>query len=137
MGEIIYYPLSLIVLSDPFQQLPRELFTHVLSFLDAQSLINSELVSRAWHLVASDDLVWKNVFLHDFRPHSQSVPENSTSFQIRGQGLGTAEPEQDWKMMWRTRKALHQRWIDSHAAAIYLEGHYDSVYCVQFDELVT
>ena len=36
--------------------------------------------------------------------------------------------------MWRARKALEQRWRDGHAAAIYLEGHTDSVYCVQFDE---
>ena len=36
--------------------------------------------------------------------------------------------------MWRARKALQQRWIDGHAAAIYLQGHTDSVYCVQFDE---
>ncbi|KAL8934786.1 MAG: hypothetical protein Q9211_005048 [Gyalolechia sp. 1 TL-2023] len=119
---------------DPFQILPRELFTHVLVFLDAQSLINSELVSRAWNSVASDDLVWKNRFLHDFRPHSQTIPDNASRFQIRSQGLGSVEAEQDWKSMWRTRKALDQRWLDSHAAAIYLEGHYDSVYCVQFDE---
>ena len=36
--------------------------------------------------------------------------------------------------MWRARKALEQRWADGYAAAIYLEGHTDSVYCVQFDE---
>ena len=36
--------------------------------------------------------------------------------------------------MWRARKALEQRWRDGRAAAIYLEGHKDSVYCVQFDE---
>ncbi|KAL9600646.1 MAG: hypothetical protein Q9219_003079 [cf. Caloplaca sp. 3 TL-2023] len=125
---------SAVLRLDPFRKLPSELFSHILSYLDAQSLINSELVSRAWHSVASDDLVWKNIFLHDFRPLSQTVAENSTVFQIRGQGLGAVEPEQDWKRMWRTRKALHQRWLDTHAAAIYLEGHYDSVYCVQFDE---
>nr|ANM86684.1 F-box and WD40 domain protein [Cladonia uncialis subsp. uncialis]AUW30870.1 putative F-box and WD40 domain protein [Cladonia uncialis subsp. uncialis] len=36
--------------------------------------------------------------------------------------------------MWRARSALEQRWKDGYAAAIYLEGHSDSVYCVQFDE---
>jgi len=36
--------------------------------------------------------------------------------------------------MCRARKALKQRWTNGHAAAIYLEGHTDSVYCVQFDE---
>ena len=36
--------------------------------------------------------------------------------------------------MWRARKALNQRWQKGRAAAIYLDGHSDSVYCVQFDE---
>jgi F-box and WD-40 domain protein 1/11 len=36
--------------------------------------------------------------------------------------------------MWKARKALQSRWTDAHAAAIYLEGHQDTVYCVQFDE---
>ncbi|KAL8939320.1 MAG: hypothetical protein Q9216_003413 [Gyalolechia sp. 2 TL-2023] len=123
-----------IVRLDPYHILPRELFTHVLAFLDAQSLVSSELVSRAWYSVASDDLVWKSIFLHDFRPHSHTTSDYQSNFQIRGQGLGNIAAEQDWKSMWRTRKALDQRWMDNHAAAIYLEGHYDSVYCVQFDE---
>ncbi|KAL8973471.1 MAG: hypothetical protein Q9197_002297 [Variospora fuerteventurae] len=119
---------------DPSRLLPRELFIDILSRLDAQSLINSELVCRQWYSVARDDLVWKSVFLEEFQPQSQTIHENATKFQIRGQGLGGAEAEQEWKKMWKTRKALHQRWLDGHAAAIYLEGHYDSVYCVQFDE---
>ena len=43
----------------------------------------------------------------------------------------------DWKGMWKVRKALHSRWADGYAAAIYLEGHQDTVYCVQFDKLAT
>lgn len=84
--------------------------------------------------MTNDNLVWKNILFKDFQPQALPAPENATISEIRGQGLGSAEAEQDWKKMWKTRKALHQRWIDSHAAAIYLEGHYDSVYCVQFDE---
>ena len=53
---------------------------------------------------------------------------------LNSPGLGKVSGRQDWKNMWRTRKALEQRWADGHAAAIYLEGHTDSVYCVQFDE---
>ena len=107
---------------------------HILSYLDAHSLINSEIVSHKWHLVASDSLMWKHMFLHDFQPLSHTIPENSTGFQVGAQGLGNGEVKQEWRRMWKTRKALHQRWIGGHAAAIYLEGHYDSVYCVQFDE---
>ncbi len=120
--------------SDPACELPKELFTHILSYLDAPSLISSEVVSRQWYSSASDPLVWKQIFHSDFRPQTQTTLENSSDFQVGGRGLGNAQPNQDWKRMWKVRKALHQRWMDSHAAAIYLEGHYDSVYCVQFDE---
>lgn len=34
------------------------------------------------------------------------------------------------------RRNLDQRWKDGKAAAIYLKGHADTVYCVQFDEYV-
>ncbi|KAL8708236.1 MAG: hypothetical protein Q9220_006813 [cf. Caloplaca sp. 1 TL-2023] len=70
----------------------------------------------------------------DFQPLSQALPENSINLDIRGQGMGNGQADQDWKRMWKVRKALHQRWNDGHAAAVYLEGHQDSVYCVQFDE---
>ncbi|KAL8691934.1 MAG: hypothetical protein Q9218_002942 [Villophora microphyllina] len=121
-------------IAHPARELPEELFAHILFYLDAPSLINAELVSQQWHSSASDTLMWKRTFLNDFRPDSLTIPENSTAFQIGGRGLGAEHISQDWKKMWKTRKALHQRWTDGHAAAIYLEGHYDSVYCVQFDE---
>lgn len=119
---------------DPSCQLPKELFTQILSYLDARSLIHSELVSRQWYACASDRLVWKQAFNSDFRPQPQTAPENSSDFQVGGRGFGNEQAGQDWKRTWKVRKALHQRWTDTHAAAIYLEGHYDSVYCVQFDE---
>ncbi|KAI4259537.1 MAG: hypothetical protein LQ352_000724 [Teloschistes flavicans] len=119
---------------DPAGELPKELFAQILSYLDAHSLINAEFVSRQWHLSASDTLMWKRTFLNDFGPSSLTIPENSSEFHVGGRGLGDGEAGSEWKNMWKTRKALHQRWTDGHAAAIYLEGHYDSVYCVQFDE---
>jgi F-box and WD-40 domain protein 1/11 len=38
--------------------------------------------------------------------------------------------------MFMVRQALERRWKEGEAAAIYLQGHKDSVYCVQFDEYV-
>ncbi|KAL8951412.1 MAG: hypothetical protein Q9222_002603 [Ikaeria aurantiellina] len=125
---------STVIRRDPSKALPKELFTLILIHLDSQSLISSELVSRHWHVTASEPLMWKQIFLADFQPLSQTIPETSTDFHTRGQGMGNGQADQDWKRMWKVRKALHQRWKDGHAAAIYLEGHHDSVYCVQFDE---
>ena len=38
--------------------------------------------------------------------------------------------------MYFVRRALDERWKNGKAAAIYLQGHEDSVYCSQFDEYV-
>jgi hypothetical protein len=32
---------------------------------------------------------------------------------------------------------LERNWLEGAAEPIYLNGHTDSIYCVQFDELVT
>lgn len=95
-------------------------------------MLNAELVSHDWHQSASSRHVWKDVFHAEF----QDVSQRGTTIAGSGlgPGLGKAFSRQEWKSMWRARKALQQRWIDGHAAAIYLEGHTDSVYCVQFDE---
>ncbi len=115
--------------ADPLSALPQELVGHILSYLDATSLLNAELVSHNWHRSASSRHVWKDVFHTEF----QEVSQRGT--MIAGSGLGPGlGSRQEWKSMWRARKALQQRWIDGYAAAIYLEGHADSVYCVQFDD---
>ena len=43
-------------------------------------------------------------------------------------------PDQDWQNMYLLRRQIDKRWAQGRAAAIYLNGHKDSVYCVQFDE---
>ena len=91
-----------------------------------------EAVSRSW-LQACSSPVWKRVFRGAYgrRPTS-----DTTSKVKQSSGLGKSIPNQDWKKMYLTRRALDQRWKDGKAAAIYLQGHQDSVYCSQFDEYV-
>ena len=98
--------------------------THVLSFLDAQTLVQAELISHDWYRIASSRHAWKQVY------HAEFNEVSPRSFSMLDRRL----PGQDWKTMWKTCKALNQRWLDGYAAAIYLEGHTDSVYCVQFDK---
>lgn len=104
--------------------LPPELMSHVLSYLDASSLLQAELVSRDWFQLASSRHIWKQIFRTEFH---ESVSGNVAKHE-------RTPHHQDWRAMWKARKALHQRWLDGYAAAIYLEGHTDSVYCVQFDK---
>ncbi|MCJ1401004.1 hypothetical protein MMC11_004216 [Xylographa trunciseda] len=127
--------LTLPVLrTDPSFVLPEELLAHIMSFLDAGSLMNAELVSRRWNSTASSYHTWRDVFGHEFGLEISTSPGKASLSHIGGMGLGKRRPDQDWKQMWKVRKALQARWSHARAAAIYLEGHRDSVYCVQFDE---
>ncbi|KAJ5551058.1 hypothetical protein N7461_005756 [Penicillium sp. DV-2018c] len=119
-----------IVRLDPMSMFPAEISAHILSYLDPDSLMNAELVSRAW-LRAASSHVWKHVFRNAYgrRPTSQT-----TSKVKQSSGLGKSIPNQDWKRKLLVRRALDQRWKEGKAAAIYLQGHEDSVYCSQFDE---
>lgn len=117
-------------LQDPVALLPAEISAHILSYLDPDSLMSSELVSRTW-FQASSSHVWRHVFRNAYgrRPASKTASKVKQS-----SGLGKSIPNQDWKKKFLVRRALDQRWKDGSAAAIYLQGHEDSVYCSQFDE---
>ncbi|KAJ5307965.1 hypothetical protein N7476_008621 [Penicillium atrosanguineum] len=116
---------------DPVSYLPAEISALVLSYLDPASLMDSESVSKAWHRQASSPHVWKHVFCGAYprRPASSTATMKKLSV-----GLGKSIPNQDWKKMFLVRRSLEQRWRQGKAAAIYLHGHTDSVYCAQFDE---
>jgi F-box and WD-40 domain protein 1/11 len=119
------------VRNDPVSYLPAEISAHIFSYLDPASLMDSESVSKAWHRQASSPHVWKHVFRGAYprRPVSSTASKKKQSV-----GLGKPIPNQDWKKMFLVRRSLEQRWKQGKAAAIYLHGHTDSVYCAQFDE---
>lgn len=119
--------------SDPAMVLPEEIFAHILSFCGITALKVAEQISRRWYLTARCDLVWKYAFLEAYAP---APVDDSTAFmtQIGGQGIGTGARRQQWKKMCRVRARIEDKWNRAEAAAIYLEGHDDSVYCAQFDE---
>ena len=92
------------------------------------------MVSRRWYGTASSDHAWKHVFHKEHGLPCLSLHDESLTSVIGDSGLGKRRPDQNWKRMWKVRRTLNRRWLKGHAAAIYLEGHKDSVYCVQFDE---
>lgn len=122
---------------DPVAYLPAELVSHVFSFLNPASLVQLEAVSKSWNKAASSHHVWRNVFRQKYGFRSSGLSSLSTATRkIQSAGLGKTLPNQDWKKMAMVRRTLDQRWKDGKAAAIYLKGHTDTVYCVQFDEYV-
>ncbi|KAH7070642.1 WD40-repeat-containing domain protein [Paraphoma chrysanthemicola] len=121
---------------DPFERLPAELATSVLSNLDAKSLLSAERVSHGWRKLASSSHVWRNVFLRKYEPEVHVSP---APIQMGGSGIGRIvnghpAPGQNWKAMYAARAGINKKWTGAKPAAIYLNGHTDSVYCCQFDE---
>ena len=127
--------LSAVVRIDPAQHLPSEIMAQVLSYLDPDSLLRAELVSRGWNEQAVSRHVWRHAFNQVHRTHLPPSPMSSKKKQSAGLGKAPRKaPTQDWKKMYLVRRALEHRWKQGKAAAIYLHGHKDSVYCAQFDE---
>lgn len=122
-----------VVRIDPVHHLPSEVMSQILSYLDPESLMHCELVSRDWHEQAVSRHVWRHVFC---RAYKHGRPSAVSSKNTQSAGLGKTMPNQDWKRMFLVRRALEHRWKKGKAAAIYLHGHKDSVYCAQFDEYV-
>ena len=108
----------------------------ILSNLDASSLVVAESVSMAWNEAATSSHVWRTVFLRKYEP---TVHVSPTPIMMGGAGIGQFHkskpaPGQDWKTMYKVRATINRRWKNGNPAAIYLNGHTDSVYCCQFDE---
>jgi len=120
-----------VVRIDPTAIFATELMEHVLGFLDPMSLLQAGAVSQKWRLVTMGQSVWRSVFLREYAAGLN--PALSSSGARLTAGLGNGRPNQDWRKMFKIRKLIDKRWERGEAAAIYLNGHKDSVYCVQFD----
>lgn len=111
--------------------LPLELAILVLSNLDDVSLTKAALVSRKWNHVSSSGHVWREAYCRDWsNGYAISQPLKPGD----GHGLPPVRPDMPWKTIHRARKQLKENWSRGNARHIYLTGHLDSIYCVQFDE---
>ena len=123
------------VFVDPASRLPSELMLQIFQCLDVKDLCSIERVSSSWKKLADDTSVWRNAFL---RKYERRVYTDPPSIQVGGIGCGrTNRPNQEWKRMYKARVALEKNWRagpKDAGKAVYLSGHTDSVYCVQFDE---
>lgn len=116
---------------DPVTYLPAELTTLIFSYLDADSLRSCQKIGP-WSAVASDPLIWRGEYLRNFQKESYVTP---APIQIGGIGVGLPNlPKQNWELMHNAREQINVNWAAGAGRAIYMAGHTDSVYCVQFDE---
>jgi F-box and WD-40 domain protein 1/11 len=116
---------------DFISQLPSELAVHILAYLDAATLAKACEVSRNWNKIAATQQIWRESCLRE------TGVTYATSSPIQpGSGLGTPSvmPNQDWLQIYRVKNELTRRWKTGKARPVYLHGHTDSIYCLQFDE---
>ena len=120
---------------DPLNSLPSEISLQIIEYLDAQDLVNVERVHTTWKEMALKTSVWRNAFQ---RRYQRQIYTDPPSIQVGGVGVGRPNrPNQEWKKMYKARVELEQNWrkgAKGAGKAIYLAGHTDSVYCLQFDE---
>jgi len=119
---------------DPVTVLPTEIVALVFSHLDAFTLKACRAVTKSWATIAADSIIWRGQYLSEFR---KEVYVDPAPIQIGGAGTGRPnQPLQQWELMYDARKRLNQNWArgEEGGKAVYLSGHTDSVYCVQFDE---
>ena len=114
---------------DPMEILATELMEHILLNLDAASILRASAVSKKWQSLTLAPSLWKKLFQQEFIPRPDAV-RVSRNVPL---GIGKNIPDEDWQKMYRARKLIDRRWQNGEAAAIYLNGHKDSVYCAQFD----
>lgn len=116
---------------DFITRLPNELAIQILDKLEHHSLIRAALVSKAWYQVSCDNQIWRKAFLREkAKTYAMSGPVQMGS----GLGIPSSNPNDNYKDLYRIRQELERNWVEGKAEAIYLNGHSDSIYCVQFDE---
>ncbi|KJR81873.1 F-box and WD-40 domain protein 1/11 [Sporothrix schenckii 1099-18] len=111
--------------------LPMELAIMILSELDAAGLSAASRVSRAWFDAVRNQHIWRESFLRE------KTTTYATSGPVQpGVGLGVPpiRPSCDWRQIYRVKQELDRRWQEGKTRPVYLNGHSDSIYCLQFDE---
>jgi F-box and WD-40 domain protein 1/11 len=111
--------------------LPVELAIQVLAHLDQKTLRNALAVSKKWHEILQSQHIWREVFL---REQTKGYATSKPTALGAGLGLPSFKHELDWKDLYRIREQLNKNWGSGVSESVYLNGHLDSIYCVQFDE---
>lgn len=116
---------------DFITQLPTELAIQVLSHLDCTGLMTAARVSQAWRMTVSNQHIWRESFL---REKTATYATSGPITPGAGFGVPTVKPTNDWREIYLAREELDRRWRKGEAKPVYLNGHMDSIYCLQFDE---
>ncbi|KAM7217608.1 beta-TrCP [Rhypophila decipiens] len=116
---------------DFVSRLPLELAIQVLAQLEAATLVKASRVSRQWFTILNTQHIWRESFL---REKAGTYASSGSVQPGAGLGVPAIEPDNNWKDIYRVKHDLDERWKTGSARSVYLHGHTDSIYCLQFDE---
>lgn len=122
---------SQIICVDFVSKLPLELAIHVLASLNCLSLCQASCVSKNWKQIIQNPHIWRESCLRETTntyATGKRIPPDA------GLGVPKILPSTDWREIYRIRKVLSDRWKTGIARPVFLNGHTDSIYCLQFDE---
>lgn len=116
---------------DFVSQLPTELAIQILAKLDAAALTRLSTVCRGWAALIQNQHVWRESFCREM---ATTYATGRPVAPDTGMGIPKTVPGNDWRRAYQIKRELNQRWREGKARPVYLSGHTDSVYCLQFDE---
>ncbi|KYK56442.1 WD40 repeat-like-containing domain protein [Drechmeria coniospora] len=111
--------------------LPAELAIQIMAFLGATALVKASAVCRSWNRISRSQHIWRESCL---RQMAGTFATGGPVVAGTGLGIPPVMPSNDWRRIYQARYALAQRWKGGKARPVYLSGHLDSIYCLQFDE---
>jgi F-box and WD-40 domain protein 1/11 len=111
--------------------LPVELAIQILARLDHTVLVRASRVSKRWQALLNSSHIWREAFI---REKSKTYAMSRPAQLGAGLGLPAFRSDHDWKDLYRIKQELERNWLEGATEPIYLNGHTDSIYCVQFDE---
>ena len=130
-SEPVQYQDNSISRVDFISLLPTELSIQILAHLDHHALSKTARVSKSWAEISRSQHVWREALLREkSKTYATSHPVKPGS----GLGLPSTRPNNDWRNLYKVRQQLEHNWREGKAEPVYLNGHLDSIYCVQFDE---
>lgn len=121
---------SFTTVADIVARLPPELSIHLLSFLDLDSIIACRAVSRTWRIYAQDNAIWRGLFYrrtgwHLDLPHAQFAATTRRVPHIPSISPELAPLSLDWRLLYKSRAQLENRWLQGKARMTKISGHSD------------
>lgn len=84
-------------------RLPYEVILEIFSFLRAADLLKASTVSRAWHTITNDNLLWKHIVTKKWEKYSKKILNDRTS-------IHEDSSNRDWKKYFRWCESQNLRW---------------------------